>query len=104
MLPVALDMDQARTVMLVLGGVRSGKSRYALTEASRFARVTFVATARQSDAEMRRKIATHRRERPHEWQTVQAQTDLHRIIRSEAESAASPLADCLTTYTGSPDS
>ena len=33
-----LDMDQARTVMLVLGGVRSGKSRYAQTEAARFRR------------------------------------------------------------------
>ena len=61
--PVALDMDQARTVMLVLGGVRSGKSRYAQAQASRFDRVTFVATARRSDAEMRRKIAAHRRER-----------------------------------------
>jgi adenosylcobinamide kinase / adenosylcobinamide-phosphate guanylyltransferase len=98
--PIALDMDQARTVMLVLGGVRSGKSRYALTEASRFARVTFVATARRSDAEMRRKIATHRRERPHEWQTVEAQTDLDRIIRSEGESADLLLVDCLTTYCG----
>jgi adenosylcobinamide kinase / adenosylcobinamide-phosphate guanylyltransferase len=97
---VPLDMDQARTVMLVLGGVRSGKSRYAQTEASRFGRVTFVATARRSDAEMRRKIAAHRRERPGEWNTVEAQSDLDRVIRREGASVDLLLVDCLTTYCG----
>ena len=93
-------MDPARTVTLVLGGVRSGKSRYAQTEASRFARVTFVATARRSDAEMRRKIAVHRRERPRDWKTVEAQTNLDQIIASEGASADVLLVDCLTTYCG----
>jgi adenosylcobinamide kinase/adenosylcobinamide-phosphate guanylyltransferase len=86
--------------MLVLGGVRSGKSRYAQAEASRFARVTFVATARRSDAEMRRKIAVHRRERPRDWNTVEAQADLDRVIRREGASADLLLVDCLTTYCG----
>lgn len=96
----SLDRDHARAVMLVLGGVRSGKSHYAQAEASRFARVTFVATARRSDAEMRRKIAVHRRERPREWTTVEAQTDLDRIIQREGASADLILVDCLTTYCG----
>jgi adenosylcobinamide kinase/adenosylcobinamide-phosphate guanylyltransferase len=73
-------MDSARSVMLVLGGVRSGKSRHAQAEASRFAKVTFVATAQRSDTEMRRKIAVHRRERPRDWKTVEAQTNLHQIV------------------------
>jgi adenosylcobinamide kinase/adenosylcobinamide-phosphate guanylyltransferase len=93
-------MDPVRTVMLVLGGVRSGKSRYAQAEASRFAAVTFVATARRSDSEMRRKIAVHRRERPRGWKTVEAQQHLDRIIRLEGESADLLLVDCLTTYCG----
>lgn len=93
-------MDPVRTVMLVLGGVRSGKSRYAQAEASRFASVTFVATARRSDSEMRRKIAVHRRERPRDWKTVEAQQHLDRIIRLEGESADLLLVDCLTTYCG----
>ena len=96
----ALDMDQARTVMLVLGGVRSGKSRYAQTEASRFDGVTFVATARRSDAEMRRKIAAHRRERPRDWKTVEAQRNLDQVILREGTSADLLLVDCLTTYCG----
>jgi adenosylcobinamide kinase/adenosylcobinamide-phosphate guanylyltransferase len=93
-------MDPVKTVMLVLGGVRSGKSRYAQAEASRFARVTFVATARRSDAEMRRKIAAHRRERLREWQTVEAQKDLDRVILREGAAADLLLVDCLTTYCG----
>jgi adenosylcobinamide kinase/adenosylcobinamide-phosphate guanylyltransferase len=98
--PVALAMDQARTVMLVLGGVRSGKSRYAQAQASRFDRVTFVATARRSDAEMRRKIAAHRRERPRDWKTVEAQRNLDQVILREGASADLLLVDCLTTYCG----
>jgi adenosylcobinamide kinase/adenosylcobinamide-phosphate guanylyltransferase len=93
-------MDPVRTVMLVLGGVRSGKSRYAQAQASRFARVTFVATARRSDAEMRRRIAVHRRDRPRGWKTVEAHTNLDRIIRREDASADLLLVDCLTTYCG----
>lgn len=86
--------------MLVLGGVRSGKSRYAQSEASRFVRVTFVATARRSDAEMRRKIAAHRRERPRQWKTVESHTNLDGIILREGASADLILVDCLTTYCG----
>jgi adenosylcobinamide kinase/adenosylcobinamide-phosphate guanylyltransferase len=93
-------MDPVRDVMLVLGGVRSGKSRYAQAEAARFARVTFVATARRSDAEMRRKIAVHRRERPREWKTVEAHKNLDVVIRREGASADLLLVDCLTTYCG----
>ncbi len=87
-------------VMLVLGGVRSGKSRYAQDEASRFARVTFVATALRSDAEMRRKIAVHRRERPRAWKTVEAHKNLDKVILREGASADVLLVDCLTTYCG----
>jgi len=96
----AVHMDPVKTVMLVLGGVRSGKSRYAQAEASRFASVTFVATARRSDAEMRRKIAAHRRERPREWKTVEAHKNLDQVIRREGASADLLVVDCLTTYCG----
>lgn len=87
-------------VTLVLGGVRSGKSRYALAEAARFATVTFIATAARSDAEMRRKIAAHRRERPAEWKTVEETSALDAVIRREARRADVLLIDCLTIYCG----
>jgi adenosylcobinamide kinase/adenosylcobinamide-phosphate guanylyltransferase len=87
-------------VTLVLGGVRSGKSRYAQLEAARFSRVTFVATAGRSDAEMRRKIAAHRRERPVGWKTVEVSAALDAVIRREGQKAEVLLIDCLTTYCG----
>ena len=43
-----------KTVTLVLGGVRSGKSRWAQELAGRFERVAYVATARALDAEIGR--------------------------------------------------
>src|SRR5712692_5996024 len=93
-------MTQARMVTLVLGGVRSGKSRYAQSEAARFNGVTFIATARRSDAEMRRKIAAHQRERPAGWKTVEASAALDTVIRREGQKAEVLLVDCLTTYCG----
>src|ERR1700738_2427193 len=93
-------MTQAGTVTLVLGGVRSGKSRYAQSEAAHFDGVTFIATAQRSDAEMRRKLAVHRRERPSAWKTVEAPTALDAIIRREGQKAELLLVDCLTTYCG----
>jgi adenosylcobinamide kinase/adenosylcobinamide-phosphate guanylyltransferase len=93
-------MTQARMVTLVLVGVRSGKSRYAQSEAARFSGVTFIATARPSDAEMRRKIAAHRRERPSAWKTVEAPAKLDAVIRREGQNAELLLVDCLTTYCG----
>ena len=93
-------MTQARTVTLVLGGVRSGKSRYAQSEAARFSGVTFIATARRSDAEMRRKIAAHRRERSSAWRTVEAPAALDAVIRREGQKTELLLVDCLTTYCG----
>jgi adenosylcobinamide kinase/adenosylcobinamide-phosphate guanylyltransferase len=88
-------------VTLILGGVRSGKSRYAQSEAARFSRVTFVATARRSDPEMRRKIAAHRRERPAGWKTVEVSAAaLDAVIRREGQRTEVLLIDCLTTYCG----
>jgi adenosylcobinamide kinase/adenosylcobinamide-phosphate guanylyltransferase len=87
-----------KNITLVLGGARSGKSHYAQQIASHFERVTFIATGRSSDVEMRRKIAQHRRERPRAWKTVEAPFDLHKAIRSESQKADLILIDCLTVY------
>jgi adenosylcobinamide kinase / adenosylcobinamide-phosphate guanylyltransferase len=87
-----------RNVTLVLGGVRSGKSRYAQILASRYRRVTFLATARPSDREMRERIAMHRRDRPASWKTVEAPLDLPKTITAESLKADLLLVDCLTLF------
>jgi len=90
-----------KTVTLVLGGARSGKSRYAQELASAFQRVVFIATARRDDAEMRAKIARHRRERPSSWKTVEISAGLDRALREQGRSADLLIVDCLTLYLAS---
>ena len=87
-----------KTVTLILGGARSGKSRYAQSLASAFPRVIFIATARRSDAEMRVKVARHRGERPSSWKTLEVTTGLDRVLRESCGGADLLLIDCLTFY------
>ena len=86
------------SVTLVLGGVRSGKSRYALELAAGVPRVTFIATAEhREDEEMKRKIERHRAERPGHWQTVEESLELAAAIASATECDLL-LIDCLTLF------
>jgi adenosylcobinamide kinase/adenosylcobinamide-phosphate guanylyltransferase len=69
----------ARPLILVLGGTRSGKSRFGLAATRRLAadgRAWFLATAWPGDPEMDDRIERHRRERPGDWPTVDVGGDL----------------------------
>jgi adenosylcobinamide kinase/adenosylcobinamide-phosphate guanylyltransferase len=83
---------------LVLGGARSGKSRYAeaLVMASPPPWI-YVATAEAFDDEMTARIAEHRRRRDGQWQTVEAPLDLAAAIAG-TPAAAAMLVDCLTLW------
>jgi adenosylcobinamide kinase / adenosylcobinamide-phosphate guanylyltransferase len=85
---------------LVLGGVRSGKSRYALQLAAGAERVAFLATAeRREDEEMQRKIERHQAERPEHWTTIEEPLNLAAAIES-AKGCELLLIDCLTLFAG----
>jgi adenosylcobinamide kinase / adenosylcobinamide-phosphate guanylyltransferase len=91
--------DSVNDVTLVLGGVRSGKSRYAQRLAARAGCVTFIATAEhRDDEEMRRKIERHQAERPEHWKTIEEPLDLASAIQSGASSSDLLLIDCLTLF------
>ncbi len=67
---------------LVTGGVKSGKSRYALDLALAFpAPRSFLATATAFDDEMREKIARHRAERADRFETIEEPLDIHEKLR-----------------------
>ena len=87
-----------KSVTLVLGGAQSGKSYYAQQLASHFERVTFIATARGTDTEMRKKIERHRRERPSAWSTIEAPLELEKAVHSASRESDVVLVDCLTVY------
>jgi adenosylcobinamide kinase / adenosylcobinamide-phosphate guanylyltransferase len=97
-----MQQNSTRDVTLVLGGVRSGKSRYALQLAACAQRVTFLATAERradEDAEMQRKIERHRAERPQHWTTIEEPLNLAAAIGS-ASNCDLLLIDCLTLFAG----
>jgi adenosylcobinamide kinase / adenosylcobinamide-phosphate guanylyltransferase len=93
---------QARTedhsVTLVLGGVRSGKSRYAEQLGQAANRVVYIATAEARDDEMRAKIHRHQSDRPSHWTTVEESVELARAIRSVPLGTELILIDCLTLF------
>jgi adenosylcobinamide kinase / adenosylcobinamide-phosphate guanylyltransferase len=95
-----LTMQETRrgSVTLVLGGVRSGKSRYAQQLAERSGRVVFVATAKISDDEMRRKIERHRADRPKQWITIEEPLELVEVLTQQQTSCDVIMIDCLTIF------
>jgi len=95
-MPMAKAGDAGLT--LVLGGARSGKSRYAesLIEALPPPWI-YLATAEAHDAEMAERIAAHRARRDERWQTVEAPHDLAGALRA-APTEAAVLVDCLTLW------
>lgn len=88
-----------RTVTLVTGGARSGKSRWAERHARESGRpVVYVATASPGDPEMAARIAAHRAARPTTWQTVEERTAIAAVVRAHARPGDLVLVDCLTLW------
>ncbi len=86
---------------LVLGGARSGKSRYAESLVRAGPQPwTYIATATASDAEMAARIARHQADRGPAWHTVEAPAELAAAVRAHAaDPGARVLVDCLTLWT-----
>jgi len=84
-------------VILVGGGSRSGKSRYALDLAKkRGSRMIFLATAEPFDAEMEARIARHRADRAAEFATIEEPLEIAGKIRDADADAI--VVDCLTLW------
>jgi adenosylcobinamide kinase/adenosylcobinamide-phosphate guanylyltransferase len=85
--------------LFVLGGARSGKSRYAQARAEASAcQLIFIATAQAFDAEMTDRIVQHRADRGERWSTVEAPLDLAGAIAAHDATDTILLIDCLTLW------
>ncbi|MGB6747936.1 MAG: bifunctional adenosylcobinamide kinase/adenosylcobinamide-phosphate guanylyltransferase [Xanthobacteraceae bacterium] len=94
-------MANAENITLVLGGARSGKSRYAESLIAALPPPwqppwTYLATAEAGDAEMATRIAAHRARRGPQWRTIEAPRDLAAALNSCRTAPA--LVDCLTLW------
>jgi adenosylcobinamide kinase / adenosylcobinamide-phosphate guanylyltransferase len=85
--------------LFVLGGARSGKSRYAQQRAEATGHPpVFVATAEAFDAEMRDRIARHRADRDARWTCIEAPRTLPETVASLSGQHHVVLVDCLTLW------
>lgn len=86
-------------LVLLLGGVRSGKSRRAQEIAEGYGKVTFIATAEASDEEMAERIECHRRQRPADWITLEADANAAALLEGHVKGSRHVFVlDCLTIY------
>ncbi len=84
---------------LILGGMRSGKSRLAEQHAHESKLpVTYFATAQAQDDEMRARIAHHQAQRPGHWQLVEEPLALAAALQRHASEDRCLLVDCLTLW------
>jgi adenosylcobinamide kinase/adenosylcobinamide-phosphate guanylyltransferase len=86
-------------IVLITGGVRSGKSRYAERLAAEHAGadVTYLATCRVEDHEMALRVQLHRAQRPATWTTVEQPMDVAAVVASSVQPVV--LLECLTLLT-----
>ena len=84
---------------LILGGARSGKSRWAQERAlATGLAVTYIATATALDAEMAQRIRQHREQRPAHWRLIEEPRALAATLLQHAAPDRCLLVDCLTLW------
>lgn len=84
---------------LILGGMKSGKSRFAEQLASQLEQpVVYIATAQAWDDEMRQRIRAHQQQRPNHWQTVESPLHLAQALQTQDAPNRTLLVDCLTLW------
>jgi len=85
------------TLTFVLGGARSGKSRYAENLVAALPPPwTYIATAEAGDDEMAARIKAHQARRGATWRTIEAPLDLATPLAAKGGTAV--LIDCLTLW------
>ena len=87
----------AEKCVFILGGARSGKSRFAQELAGEpGSKVLFVATGEALDEEMKARIDQHKKGRPESWRTLEASTNIGKQIEKHIGDADVVIIDCLT--------
>ncbi|WP_020208468.1 bifunctional adenosylcobinamide kinase/adenosylcobinamide-phosphate guanylyltransferase [Gilvimarinus chinensis] len=90
-------------MQLILGGARSGKSRFAQQQAESWQRQTggqlrYLATAEAGDAEMHARIQRHQQDRGAPWQTLEEPLNLASELKQNQSRDTCVLVDCLTLW------
>jgi len=89
-----------KSIQFILGGCRSGKSKYALDYANQnwHSKKFFIATCEALDNEMKSRITNHQKERGPNWKTVECPIDIASVIEELAIQKGGILLDCVTLW------
>jgi adenosylcobinamide kinase/adenosylcobinamide-phosphate guanylyltransferase len=91
------ERERMKKIILIIGGARSGKSRFAKELAGNLGdSVLFVATGEPLDEEMQARINEHKELRPKGWRTLEIPTNVAQQLRLEIGDADVVIIDCLT--------
>jgi len=91
--------SMGNSIQLVLGGARSGKSRFAEQAAKESGLdVVYIATATIYDDEMQQRIDRHINDRPSHWLTVEEPLQLAQVLQQYSRVDNCILVDCLTLW------
>jgi adenosyl cobinamide kinase/adenosyl cobinamide phosphate guanylyltransferase len=86
------------SLLLLIGGARSGKSRLAADIAAEWGGpVTVIATGEARDDEMAERIRVHRERRPRSWTTIEEPVELEAALGAVPDEALA-VVDCLTLW------
>ncbi len=89
----------SRKIIFILGGARSGKSTYALKEASKFSgKKVYIATAEALDEEMKKRIEKHRMQRGKDWDSYEEPLKISDVIKKTEGRYQIIVVDCLTLW------
>jgi adenosylcobinamide kinase/adenosylcobinamide-phosphate guanylyltransferase len=95
-----MGTEKLKEIVFVIGGCRSGKSKYALDMAEQMPgdKKIFIATCLPKDDEMKQRIARHQEQRSQTWTTVEEPVHLHESITKISQKTTVILVDCLTLW------
>lgn len=83
----------------ILGGVRSGKSSYAVNTAKSVGKeIIFIATCIPGDKEMKHRIKLHKRSRPGTWKVIEEGVNIDSVLRKIKRGCDAILIDCIGLF------
>ncbi|MGB9697961.1 MAG: bifunctional adenosylcobinamide kinase/adenosylcobinamide-phosphate guanylyltransferase [Thermodesulfobacteriota bacterium] len=88
-----------KKIVFITGGVRSGKSQFALQIGKEYpGPKAYLATAQALDKEMAQRIKRHKESRAEEWQTIEEPREIVKTIKERGAEFGIILIDCLTLW------
>lgn len=86
-------------IVFIIGGARSGKSYFALSEASKIKGLkAYIATAEALDSEMKERIERHKKSRGNRWDTYEEPLKINTVLTGMKNKYSTVVLDCLTVW------